>query len=298
MRVFVTGATGFVGSAVVRELLDAGHQVTGLARSDASAASLEAAGAGVHRGDLDDPDGLGRAAAAADGVVHTAFHHDFAAFEAAVAKERRAIAAIGDALAGSGRPFVMTSGTGGVAPGRVATEDSVPDPDSFAAVRYAAEKDALALAARDVRVSAVRLPSSVHGEGDRGFVHWLIGAARDKGVSAYPGDGANRWAAVHRLDAARLYRLALESAPAGAVLHGVGEEGVPVRDIAEVIGRKLELPVTSLPPEDAVGHFGFVGGVFAMDIPASSARTRKELDWHPTRQGLIADLEEGHYFGV
>ncbi|KAB2373338.1 SDR family oxidoreductase [Actinomadura montaniterrae] len=298
MRVFVTGATGFIGSAVVRELMDAGHEVTGLARSDASAAALEAAGAGVHRGDLDDPDGLARAAAAADGVVHTAFHHDFSDFASAVAIERRVIAAIGDALAGSGKPFVMTSGTGGLTPGRVATEESTPDPDSFAAVRHAAERDALALAARDVRVSALRLPSSVHGRGDRGFVSWLIAAARDKGVSAYPGDGSNRWAAVHRLDAARLYRLALESAQAGTVLHGVGEEGVPVRDIAGAIGRGLGLPVTSLPPEDAVGHFGFVGGVFSLDIPASSDLTRKRLDWHPVEQGLIADLEEGHYFGA
>jgi nucleoside-diphosphate-sugar epimerase len=296
MRVFVTGATGFIGSAIVRELIDAGHQVVGLARSDKAAAALTATGAEVHRGALDDHDSLRSGAAASDGVIHTAFIHDFSDFAAAAQTDRRAIETLGEALAGSDRPFVITSGTTGLTPGRLATEESAPDPGSAAALRFASEEAALSFAARGVRVSVVRLPPSVHGEGDHGFVPALISIARTKGVSAYPGDGANRWAAVHRLDAAQLFRLALEKAPAGTRLHGVGEEGVPVRDIAEVIGRHLQLPVTAISPEEASDHFGFLGLIFSLDTPASSTLTQKQLDWHPVRPGLIPDLDEGHYF--
>ncbi|MGP4100599.1 SDR family oxidoreductase [Nonomuraea sp. KM90] len=296
MRVFVTGATGFIGSAIVRELLGAGHQVVGLARSEGAVASLAAAGAEAHRGSLDDLDSLRGGAAAADGVIHTAFVHDFTDFEAAVRTDRRAIEALGEALVGTGRPFVIASGTAGLAAGRVATEDSAPDPGSFGAPRYDSEVAALSFAERGVRTSAVRLPPTVHGEGDHGFVPGLIATARAKGVSAYPGDGSNRWPAVHRLDAARLFRLALEGAPAGARLHGVAEEGVPVREIAEVIGRHLGLPVASISPEEAMEHFGFLGMVLSLDVPATSDLTRKLLDWSPDRPALLPDLEAGHYF--
>ncbi|MFB4277900.1 SDR family oxidoreductase [Nonomuraea sp. MTCD27] len=296
MRVFVTGATGFIGSAIVRELLGAGHQVVGLARSEGAVASLAAAGAEAHRGSLDDLDSLRGGAAAADGVIHTAFVHDFTDFEAAVRTDRRAIEALGEALVGTGRPFVIASGTAGLAAGRVATEDSAPDPGSFGAPRYDSEVAALSFAERGVRTSAVRLPPTVHGEGDHGFVPGLIATARAKGVSAYPGDGSNRWPAVHRLDAARLFRLALEGAPAGARLHGVAEEGVPVREIAEVIGRHLGLPVASISPEEAMEHFGFLGMVLSLDVPATSDLTRKLLDWSPGRPALLPDLEAGHYF--
>jgi nucleoside-diphosphate-sugar epimerase len=299
MRIFVTGATGFVGSAVVRDLLDAGHHVVGLARSDRSAAALEAAGAEVYRGTLDDPDSLRAAAAASDGVIHTAFTNISATtdFVAACEVDRRVIGVLGEALAGSDRPLVITSGTGVLPAGRLATEEDAPDLDSHAAVRGLAEGVALAFAERGVRVSLVRLGASVHSEADkRGFVPSMIDIARAKGVAAYVGDGSNRWAAVHQLDAARLFRLAVESAPAGARLHGVGEEGVRLREIAEVIGRHLDLPVTSVPPQEAAGHFGFLAGFVAMDAPASSVLTQKLLGWHPEGIGLIADLEAGHYF--
>jgi len=297
MRVFVTGANGFIGSAVVRELLAAGHHVVGLARSDAAASSIAAAGATVHRGDLDDLESLRRGAASADGVVHTAYNHDFSVSRPeAAAADRRAIEAMAETLAGSGRPLVITSGTGRRAAGRIATEDVLPDPTTDLTGRVATELFADSFVERGVRISVVRFPPSVHGRGDHGFVPMLIDIARTKGVSAYPGDGANRWPAVHRLDAAHLFRLAVESAPAGARLHGVGDEGVRVSEIAEVIGRHLKLPVTSVTGDQATEHFGFLAAFFAADLPASSAITQQMLGWHPVQPGLIADLEEGHYF--
>jgi len=297
MRVFVTGASGFIGSAVVRELLAAGHDVVGLARSDAAAESVAAAGATVHRGDLDDLETLRRGASAADGVVHTAYNHDFSISRLdAAAADRRAIGAMAQELVGSGRPLVITSGTGRRAPGQAATEDVLPDPTTDPTGRVATELFATSFIERGVRVSVVRFPPSVHGRGDHGFVPILINIARSKGVSAYPDDGANRWPAVHRLDAAHLFRLAVESAPAGARLHGVGDEGVPVREIAEVIGRHLKVAVTSVAGDEAMEHFGFLGPFFAADLPASSAITQQMLGWHPVQLGLIADLDEGHYF--
>ena len=292
MRVFVTGASGFIGSAVVRELLDGGHDVVGLARSDASAASLTGAGVEVVRGDIENLDSLRAGAADADGVIHLAFIHDFSDYARAGQTDRRAIETIGEVLAGSDRPFVVTAGTAGLTQGRVLTEDDAPLPG----LPRASEEVALPLAARGVRVSVLRLPPSVHGEGDHGFVPRLIAIAREKSVSAYPGDGRNRWPAVHRLDAANLFRLALEAAPAGTVLHGVADEGVPVRDIAGIIGRHLELPVTSISFDEAAGHFGWLGPFFALDVPASSMLTQRQLGWRPTHQGLLADLEQDHYF--
>jgi nucleoside-diphosphate-sugar epimerase len=296
MRVFVTGATGFIGSAVVRELIEAGHQVTGLARSNQAAAALTAAGAAVHRGSLEDPASLRSGAAAADGVIHTAYIHDFSENNDAAAYariDRRAIETIGEALAGSGRPLVVASGLVHVA-GRPATEeDDAPDNPAYPRV---SEPVALSLAGRGVRVCVVRLPPSVHGAGDHGFIPALIGIAQAKGRSAYVGDGSNHWAAVHRLDAAQLFRLALEGAPAGARLHGVDDEGVRFSDIAEVIGQHLNLPVTGLAPAAAQDHFGLFALFASMDITASSALTRKQLGWEPSHPALLADLEEGHYF--
>jgi nucleoside-diphosphate-sugar epimerase len=305
MRVFVTGASGWIGSAVVPELIGAGHQVVGLARSDASAAALTAAGAEVQRGDLDDLDGLRSAAAASDGVIHLAFKHEIAFsgdFQGAADADRRAIEAFGGALAGSGRPFVIASGTLGLLPGRVATEQDGRSPDTAANLpagprtRLASAQRATSFASDGVRSSVVRLPPTVHGEGDNGFVATLVGIARDKGVSGFPGDGSGRWPAVHRSDAAHLFRLALENAPAGSILHATADEGVPARAIAEVIGRHLEVPVVTVAPEDAAGHFGWLAGFFGTDSPASSALTRELLGWQPTGPGLIEDLDKGHYF--
>jgi len=306
MRVFVTGASGWIGSAVVPELIGAGHQVVGLARSDASAAALAAAGAEVHRGTLDDLDGLRSAAAASDGVIHLAFKHDIAFsgdFQGAADADRRAIETFGEALVGSDRPFAIASGTLGLTPERVATErDGLgPDPAAApliggAATRLANAQMTLSLASRGVRSSVVRLSPTVHGDGDHGFVATLVGIARAKGVSGYIGDGSNRWPAVHRLDAARLFRLALEKAPAGSVLHAVADEGVPIRAIAEVIGRHLDLPVVAISPADAGEHFAWLAGFLAADSPASSTLTRELLGWQPTHPGLIDDLGQGHYF--
>src|SRR5437773_1856704 len=264
MRVFVTGATGFVGSAVARELIDAGHRVVGLARSDKAATSLTAAGAQVHPGALDDLDSLRSGAVASDGVIHLAFMHDVPDYAGAGAADLRAVETIGAALEGSGKPFVVTSGTLGLTPGHLATEQ---DPGLPAAPRVASEHAAIALAARGVRSSVVRLARSVHGVGDHGFVPRLIGIARDEGVSAFVGDGANRWSAVHRLDAAHLFRLALEASRAGVRLHGVDDEGVPFRDVAEVIGRHLNLPVVSVSREGAGAHFGFLSAFVSADNP-------------------------------
>jgi nucleoside-diphosphate-sugar epimerase len=292
MRVFVTGASGFIGSAVVSELIDAGHQVVGLARSDSSAQAVESAGALAHRGGLENLESLRAGAVDVDGVIHLAFNHDFTDYTGAADTDRRAIEALGEVLAGSDRPFVVTSGLAGFALGRTMTEDDAVDPNSPRASEHAA----LAFTSRGVRVSVLRLPPSVHGEGDHGFVPRLIDIAREKGVSAYPGDGSNRWPAVHRFDAARLFRLALESAPTGARLHAVGDVGVPVREIADAIGRHLTLPVAGIAPETAFDHFGWLGGFFSFDVPASSTLTQDLLGWQPTHVGLLDDLEQGHYF--
>lgn len=294
MKVFVTGASGFIGSAVLPELLGAGHRVLGLARSDASAAALTALGVEVHRGDLNDTESLRAGAAACEGVIHLGFIHDFSDFAGSIRTDRRAIETLGGTLEGTGRPFVIASGTLGLAPGRLATEDIPTDPKAHP--RQANAAVALGFAERGVRVSVVRLAPSVHGEGDHGFVARLVEIAREKGLAGYIGDGASRWNAVHRLDAARLFRLALEKAPAGAVLHGVADEAVALRSIAEVIGAKLGVPVRSVPTEDAAAHFGWLEHFLALDQPASSALTRERVDWTPTHPGLIEDLEQGHYF--
>ena len=293
MRVFVTGASGWIGSAVVPELLGAGHQVLGLARSDEAAAAIAAAGAEVLRGDLGDLDTVRAGAEGSDGVIHLAFIHDFTDLEASVTADRRAIETMGGALEGSGRPLVIASGTPAL-PGRVATERDESPPSSPMAARMANAKATLGLAARGVRSSVVGLPRTVHGDGDRhGFIARLIGIARDAGVSGYVGDGSNRWPAVHVLDAAHLFRLAVEEAPAGSRLHAVGDEGVPVRDIAEVIGRHLNVPTASVPAEG----LGFLGYVLSVDQPASAALTRELLGWRPVQPGLIEDMDKGHYFG-
>ncbi len=294
MRVFLTGATGFIGSAIVRELLTAGHQVLGFARSDSAANSLIAAGAQVHRGDLEDLESLRRGAAASDGVIHTAFIHDFSKFKANCETDRHAIEAIGSALAGSDRPLIVTSGTGLLPPGRLAIEENVPASSSIP--RVASEEAAASVAARDVRVSVVRLPPSVHGTSDHGFVPTLISIARQKGVSAYIGDGLNRWPAVHRLDAAHLYKLVLGKRSAAARYHGVAEEGVTMRAIAEAIGAGLGVPVRSLGEDEAGAHFDWMAHFVALDNPSSSALTRDALGWSPKESGLLMDMKESGYF--
>jgi nucleoside-diphosphate-sugar epimerase len=306
MRVFITGASGWIGSAVVPELIGAGHQVVGLARSEASAAAIAAAGAEVQRGTLDDLDILRSVAAGSDGVIHLAFKHDIAfsgGFQEASDADRRAVEALGEALAGSDRPFVLASGTLGLAPGRVGTErdghDAAPAMVALARgprTRHATAELVLSLASRGVRSSVVRLSPTNHGVGDHGFMASLVGIARDKGAAGHVGDGSSRWPAVHRLDSAHLFRLALEGAPAGSTLHAVADEGVPMRDIAEVIGRHLHLPVVSIAPEDAGEHFAWMAGFVALDSPVSSALTRDLLGWEPVQPGLIDDLDEGHYF--
>ena len=335
MRVFVTGGSGWIGSALVPELIGAGHEVTGLARSDTSAAALNGAGVRVHRGDLDDPGGLRGAAGASDGVIHLAFSVDMMRsgdFQGAVDADRRAVEAMGEALTGSDRPLVIASATVVLAPGRVGTEQDAPGLDPAAAggprarlatepgglarerhrngvvdvraeqaelvqgLHRAGEEVALSFASLGVRSSVVRLATTCHGDGDHGFLAALVGIARDKGVSGFIGDGSSRWTAVHRLDAAHLFRLALEKAPAGSRLHAAADEGVPIRAIAEVIGRHLDVPVVSVPADEASGHFGFLAGFLAADNPVSTTLTRELLGWQPAHPGLIEDLDKGHYF--
>jgi nucleoside-diphosphate-sugar epimerase len=293
MRVFVTGATGFIGSALIPELIDAGHQVLGLTRSDEGTKSLIAAGAEPHRGELADLESLRSGAAAVDAVIHLAFIHDFSKFRENCEIDRRALETLGDTLAGSDRPLIVTSGLALLAEGRAATEDDAPPPVSDSYPR-SSEEVAAALQERGVRTMVVRLPQ-VHDTTKAGLVSYAIQIARQKGVSAYIGEGGNRWAAAHRLDAARLYRLALEKGHAGARYHAVAEEGVPARQIAEAIGRGLKVPVVSLKPEEAVGHFGWLAMFAGLDITGSSAKTRKQLGWEPGGPGLIADLENMRY---
>jgi nucleoside-diphosphate-sugar epimerase len=281
----------------VRELLGAGHTVLGLARSDASANALrQQQGIEVHRGELSKPETLAAGARTCDGVIHTAYIHDFSQIAANAQADRGAIEAIGAALEGSNRPFLITSGTAGLAPGRPGSEDDPGDVNNPTAFRIQSELMTVARASRGVRASVIRLPPSVHGPGDHGFVPRLIAIAREKGVSAYVGDGQNRWPAVHRLDAAILYRLALEKGAAGSRFHVVGDPGVPTKDIATVIGKHLGLPVVSKSAAEINDHFGWLGHFFALDVPASSEKTQQQLGWKPRQPGLIEDLDEGHYF--
>ena len=304
MRIFVTGASGWIGSAVVPELLEAGHEVVGLARSEASARRLASAGAKVQEGDIDDPDGLAKAAADSDGVIHLAFQHEVAwsgNFAAAAAADRRAVEAMGVALADSDRPFVLASGVLGLTPGRVATEDDGLVPSAEVRANPAGRRSATALltlsfSGTGVRSSVLRLPPTVHGDGDHGFVATLVAIARRRGVAGYVGDGANRWPAVHRSDAARLARLAVEAAPAGSVLHAVADEGVPFREIAQAIGRHLDIPAVSVPPADAVEHFSHLGHFVALESPATAAVTQELLAWEPTGPSLLEDIQQDHYY--
>jgi nucleoside-diphosphate-sugar epimerase len=291
MRVFVTGASGFIGSAVVPELLAAGHRVLGLARSDAAAKSIAALGAEVHRGGLEDLESLRTGAANSDAVIHLAFNHDFSKYLDNCEADRRAIEAMGGVLAGSNRPMIVTTGTAMLAPGRCGTEDDPPVPSSAGVPRSASEEAAASVAALGVRVSVVRLPPSVHDPEKLGLVSMLIALAREKGVSAFVGDGANRWPAVHRLDAARVYLLAMEKSAGNARYHAVAEEGVRLKEIADVIGRRLNVPVISKHPANAFDHFGWLGPFMGADLPVSSAQTRERLGWRPVQPDLISDLE-------
>jgi len=301
VRIFVTGGSGWIGSAVVAELLAAGHQVLGLARSEASAEAVDAAGATVRRGDISDLDVLRAAAGDSDGVVHLAFRHDVAFtgdFQRAVDSDLAAIEALGEALAGSDRPLAIASGLAGLKPGAVATERDIAEPLPGAPGRAGNERAALAFAERGVRSISVRFAPTVHGDGDNGFIARIVAADRAAGAAAYIGEGINRWPAVHRFDAARLVRLGIEGAPAGSVLHAVGEEGVAIRDIAEAIGRGLDLPVTSITAEQAQAHFGFLAGFLALDMAASNTLTRKLLSWEPSGPPLVTDLDQGHYYAT
>lgn len=294
MRVFLTGATGFIGSAIAQELIRTGHQVLGLARTDAGAAKLEAAGIAVHRGTLEDTESLQKGAAVADGVIHTAFIHDFSKHQANVETDKVAITAMIDTLEGSNKPFVIASGLLGLHPGQLVTETFTPDgaPGS----RTATEVLLREAANRGIRSSIIRLSPTVHGDGDQGFIPMIIKTARDKGVSMYIGEGQNHWPAVHRLDAATLFRLALEKGKAGATYHGAADEAIPFRDIAELIGKKLNIPVVSRTAAEAIELLGFIGGALSLDAQASSKITREELGWEPVHPGLIEDLEKGTYF--
>ncbi|MCY1043897.1 SDR family oxidoreductase [Corallococcus sp. bb12-1] len=296
MRVFVTGATGFIGTAIVRELRTAGHEVLGLARSGASADTLARAGIQAHRGELSDTASLVAGARACEGVIHTAFIHDFSQYAAAAETDRRAVEALAGALEGSGKPFVSTSGTAMLAPGRLGTEADAPSPGSAAGPRAATEAIVMEAARRGVRASVVRLPPSVHGAGDHAFVPALIDIARRTGVSAYIGEGANRWPAVHRLDVARLFRLALERATPGTRLHGVAEEGIPLRALAEAIGAGLGVPVRGIAADEARTHFDWLAGFVAIDNPTSSAITRDTLGWSPQEPDLRTDMRDNGYF--
>ena len=296
MRVFVTGASGFIGQVVVRELLAAGHQVLGLVRSDKTAELVAGLGAEVHRGSLEDVESLKKGAAASDGVIHLAFIHDFSDYEGGCHADQRAIEAMGSVLAGSNRPLIITSGTLLLPPGRLATEDDFSDPNGAFAIRGRSETLALSLMSEGVRASVVRLAPIVHGDGDPNFVPNLISTARKSGVSAYIGDGLPRWPAVHREDAVHLYLLALEKGSAGAVYHGVAEEGVQIKEIAAIIGEQLDLPVVSKSVEEAAEHFGWISSLLVWDNPTSSKKTREQLGWNPTRLSLISDLKEGPYF--
>lgn len=293
MRVFVTGATGFIGSAIVKELIHAGHSVLGLARSESSANALIAAGAEVHRGDLENLDSLRAGAKDTDGVIHTGFIHDFARFKEVCEVDKLAIEAIGSVLAGSNRPLIVTSGTALVKPGSLATEDMKSTSTLHPRVSEQAADNVMQLG---VRTSVVRLSPSVHGMGDHGFVPMLINIAREKGISAYVGEARNRWNAVHRIDAANLYRLALENAAPGARYHAVAEEAVDFKAIAEAIGKHLNIPTMSLPPEKAAEHFGWFNSFASLDCPASSKLTRERLNWHPRQPTLLTDMAQADYF--